>query len=238
MLRKKEMLKHVLYTFTAKKKLWMGCNAMYNPGFAKILFKLSTQTYPKIVPLLLSSLALGTQHAQHGTLCSLQPRCKRRRQRLHSVHCKWRQTAWLAARHRPKPLPGTESTQAPQPQCFMGSLLQLQAELQVTHSISTEKPSPSSKLCPLTLQPELLNTQHTWDCFSVQLLIKANNFIFTGRNVTEQQCHIVLDVVLPAAVHPAAPDTAREEQTAQTWTQHHQWLSLVLPSGKYPKIFK
>lgn len=38
----------------------------------------------------------------------------------------------------------------------------------------------------------------------------------TARNVTEQQGQVVSAVTLPAAVRPAAPDTAHGEQRAQT----------------------
>jgi len=48
---------------------------------------------------------------------------------------------------------------------------------------------------------------------------------------------LLLHVILPEAVHLAALDTAHEEQMVQTSAQRHQWLSLVLSSGKYTRTF-
>lgn len=138
MLRKKEMLKRLLYTFTAKKNYgWVATQCaipVLQKSYSNYLPRLIQNQFHYSSALWLGTQlgTLGTQHAQHGTLCSLQPRCKRRRQRLHSVQCKWRQTAWLQWGTVQNPCLALRAPRTLR-QCFMGSLLQLQAELQVTH---------------------------------------------------------------------------------------------------------
>lgn len=54
--------------------------------------------------------------------------------------------------------------------------------------------------------------KHIWGSFQVPELLQEPELL----HVTEQPGQVVLAVILPAAVRPAAPGTAHGEQMAQT----------------------